>query len=507
MKWDRISRRHFLQGAGGFTLALPFLPSILGLEEACAQALPQTKRFIGMMSPHGALWQNNWYGQNLPSTPRQLYANHIGYEGPLTPGSNGAVSPVITNLFDSQILSKINLIKGVDFPNAVGHHNGGALGNYAASAGQPAVVPQTLNAEGVIPMRTIDQIMGYSSKIYPSAVFTRVLKINAHGGNSISYGLQDPNDPTSDIVRLGGQSNPLKIYNSIFGISSGNNSSVVDRVFQDYQSLRNNSRMGSEDRQKVDSHMTFLSELRTSLTNLQSCSGTSTPPANQSFDSLSGHTEPEVATDYRLINDVIAAAIRCGSTKIVTMNITFAETYSAGGTTWHQDWAHTYTDPTKQAELVEINRWIAEVIFLDLIRKLDVPEANGRTYLDNSLVTWIQENGYDVHSNFSMPIITAGSAGGFLRTGLFMDYTNRVGNTFNGRRPGIFYSQFLVTCLQALGLVPADYERLDGAGNRLPGYGYNSLRPADSNGYRQFRMTNYTNAESTLGDPLPFLVS
>ena len=105
-------------------------------------------------------------------------------------------------------------------------------------------------------------------------------------------------------------------------------------------------------------------------------------------------------------------------------------------------------------------------MFLDLIRKLDVEEDDGRTYLDNSLVMWTQESGPSTHDPISLPVVTACSAAGFLRTGNYADYRRITGPKWTDYYPGILYNQWLGTVLQAMGVPAAEYER---NGNR--GYG------------------------------------
>ena len=45
----------------------------------------------------------------------------------------------------------------------------------------------------------------------------------------------------------------------------------------------------------------------------------------------------------------------------------------------------------------------------------------GTTYLDNSLVYWGNELGFN-HIGYSVPCLLAGSAGGFIKPGRYLDY-------------------------------------------------------------------------------------
>ena len=80
----------------------------------------------------------------------------------------------------------------------------------------------------------------------------------------------------------------------------------------------------------------------------------------------------------------------------------------------------------------------------------------GSTYLDNSLVYWGNELGFN-HIAYSVPCLLAGSAGGFIKPGRYLDYVDWNGRAYfaqeNGNViKGIPHNQFLVTALQAMGL-------------------------------------------------------
>ena len=82
-----------------------------------------------------------------------------------------------------------------------------------------------------------------------------------------------------------------------------------------------------------------------------------------------------------------------------------------------------------------------------------MPEANGKTYLDNSLVYWGNEMGFN-HIAYSVPCLLAGSAGGFIKPGRYLDYIDWSGRAYFAQEmgnviKGIPHNRFLVTALQA----------------------------------------------------------
>ena len=80
------------------------------------------------------------------------------------------------------------------------------------------------------------------------------------------------------------------------------------------------------------------------------------------------------------------------------------------------------------------------------------------------------------HDPLSLPVVTAGSAAGFFRTGRSIDY-RRVGNQDSRFQPlvdaevtyaGVLYNQFLANVLQAMGLRPREFERWGHKGYGVP---------------------------------------
>jgi hypothetical protein len=141
---------------------------------------------------------------------------------------------------------------------------------------------------------------------------------------------------------------------------------------------------------------------------------------------------------------------------------------------------------------------VAKAIYSRFLEQLDVEELDGQTFLDNSICYFGSELSID-HYVQTMPAIIAGSAGGALTTGYYVDYTQMDNDYVNPGVmpwglliPGIPHNRLMVTILQAMGLEPADYER-DG----LAGYGHNE----QFNGPYNWPADAYVMAD--IGKPLP----
>jgi hypothetical protein len=480
----RFGRRHFLRGASGFALALPFLPSLLP-RSAQAQAAPRAPRFIALGTQHGGVWLQNMFPKDSTLTEQtNLYSDHTIRRGALTLGSDGSkasLAPVLSaasSRFTSGLASKMNVIRGLDVPFYLGHNTGGHLGNYARNDNESGI---GLDVQSD-PRPTVDQVMAWSSSFYPSgsSIRERSIHVGRDGGYSMSWGYSSPSTKSGEIIPNNTAYSSTGLFESIYvapetGVDP--RKPVVDHVLESYKRLAAGNfgqgrRLSAADKKRLEEHMARVAELQKKLTvRGTTCDGV-TPPTEEFTKDSPGFgqysTDPAQSREiYQTFNDVIVAAMICGTTRIATVQS--VETWSPYAGDWHQDVAHQaeLPDGTKQKVLADSHQYFFEHVFLDLIEKLDFEEADGKTYLDNSLVMWSQESGNLTHYPISTPIVTAGSAAGFFNTGSYVDYHNRNvqvypnegGNLVPDQRPGILYSQWLASVLQSMGVPPSEFER------------------------------------------------
>jgi hypothetical protein len=483
MKSIRLTRRQVLLGAGGVSVALPLLPSLLPRRTWAASAtFAQHPRLVWLATGHGGAYESNMFpSPSLLTTQTALFPDHTISLGALKrtlSGADALLSPVLrapaTRLTD-RLVGKMNVLYGLDIPFYIGHQTGGHMGNYARNDGN--------GGDGgfvqAYPQPTVDQIMAWSSSFYPDlgAVRQRAMVI----GNRLSWNYSNPSAKTGAIEEVSGTSASLALFDKIFTpagtpATTKPRAPVVDKVLESYKLLRNSSRrLSALDRQRLDDHMDRLGEIERRLTTAvpsMTC-GMVQRPGDDAGKHL-GTSAADWKAYYQLFNDVITVAFMCGSSRIAVLGDRGAENAIGYAGDWHQDVAHQWQKPDKQALLVSAYQKIFADAFLDLAAKLDVDETPGTSFLDNTLLVWSQESGMETHGSVSIPVVTFGSAGGFLKTGLFCDY-RRTGNPASTFDPGVaekqslglLYSQWLGTVLQAMRVPPAEFER---AG--IKGYGY-----------------------------------
>lgn len=479
-----LTRRQFLVGASGFTLALPVLSSLFVKKAYGADPVfVRRPRLYWLTTNHGAAFESSFFPSESPLTDsKTVFVDHNVAAGALrgtsADGARTAISPILrasSSLLSNRRISQLNVLRGIDIPFGIGHHTGGHLGNYA----QNEAVGGTAFDVRSEPRPTIDQLLAWSRSFYGdlTAVRERALVM---GTREISFGYSNPSMATGSVQNIRGAASSLELFHRIFappGTPESARVPIVDRVLESYQRLRNGDRrLSAADRQRLDDHMDRLAELQRKLNAAfpTSCGGVIAP---RDDSALHTRPDPSDATRYaQLYNEVVATAFICGSSRIAVLGLADEQRFVDFSGEWHFEVAHYWLEPNKQDLLARCYQRIFESVFLDMAARLDTEEADGLSYLDNSLLVWTQESGMSTHDPLSLPIVTAGSAAGFFRTGLALDY-RRVGNPDSRFQPlvkaeatyaGMLYNQFLASVLQSMGMPPSEFERWGHKGYGVP---------------------------------------
>jgi hypothetical protein len=508
-----ITRRKLLLGAGGALLALPVLPSLLS-KTAYGQDPIYTRkpRLYWLCTDHGAAFEANMFPATSQLTRQQaLFDDHSIQSGTLQSSLSGetrTLSPILSgssSRFTEALVAKMNVLYGLDVPFYISHNTGLHLGNYARNDGNGGD-GQAVQAS---PRPTIDQLMAWSPAFYPDLgnIRERSMIMSAR---PVSWNYSDPENRAGTIDNVRGYDSSRALFDKIFvpqdqGLAS--RPPIVDRVLESYKSLRNgNKRLSSADRQRLDDHMARIAELQRKLSAGASCGDVKLP--TDEAQKHSANSADDAIAYGRLWNEVVAAAFVCGTSRIGVLGYGSTDRFVAYGGDWHQEVAHQWQLPDKQELIKQSYQKVFEGIFLDLAAKLDIEEAPGVTYLDNSLLVWTQECGMSTHDSVTIPVITFGSAAGYFKTGVFADY-RRVGNPSSMFDPkagnqqylGLLYNQWLATVLQAMGVPPSDFERWGHKGYGVPFISKESWTPPYAKHYGD-TSSKYFNMAS---DVLPFL--
>ncbi len=506
-----VSRRHFLK-ASGATLFLPVLESFIP-SRAFAQANNQ-KSFVGIAAFNGLFRMSgpnsimmpttNPTSDQIPGFSSSMARHKIHYKS-LTElqSANGKISELIDSRFNPY-LSKMLMLQGFDYPSLGWRHHHGHFGNMADSFSGPNGMPA---------MASIEQVMAYSvhsanrTGFYKDASLVgQAIPYNANSAETGNYGAShywaNPNDKLNSSIKYSyPNNNPAALWDKYFKADSQAPSNakgtLVDRTLASYQALRANPRLSAADKVRLDIHTNMLHETQKRVMKVGQMCNSLKPATNLSDRKLI----------LRTLNDVIVSLIACGrchsflgwANSIISSNAEAWHTWSHEGYDGETD---KIANASSYDNVVAQNKAVIDDMFLDLIAKLD---SAGQ--LDNSLVVYIQEHSNRGHQSFNVPAMIAGSAGGVLKTGMYIDYRNlSSGEDKVYTRCGYPITQLLANVLRAVDVTPQEYEALNKNGYTHTkfiansGYGHTKLDDGFTGHYNSSAWNNHN-----LSDWLPLI--
>jgi hypothetical protein len=515
----KLSRRTLLRGAFGAGVALPWLEAMMP-RGARAQSATPPKRFGVVFSACGTIPENWTPVGNNPSTATpsatspaistdftlspilQPLAGHqqdiVVLRGVSMESTQGKYGP-IANVHDqgmTHMLTAIPLIKG---PAGAGRANHFLDG----SAGGPSIDQHIAQAIGGSTFLPSLELGCESTDTFLELLVTQMC-----------YGNVDQSDPYKRAVAVPPVDDPVQIYTRLFGTTQQgtpeqvaaalkNRRSVLDYAIGDYNDLMN--KVGSDDRAKLDQHLSFVRDIETGLTSMINnpmqfaCPGASyitpmSPARQQCLRDQDLRTPAELAmqapnfcvTNFPQIGklqlDLMILAYACDLTRVASMQWSTAEStvihtwlnppIQYTGTKEHHMMTHNETvavsamTPVKadmgtvntiRADISNIDNWYMQQFNYLLDQLAMRTEANGTTILDNILLMTCTEVGLGgVHSYTNVPFLLAGRAGGALKTGRYIDYLgptayppNAIAIPF-GRGPA--HNKMFVSMLNAMGI-------------------------------------------------------
>jgi hypothetical protein len=413
-----ISRRKILRGAfqgAALSVGIPFLDCFLNSNgNALASGLPIPVRF------------GTWFW-GLGHTPGRGIGEKTGQDYEFLDECL-ALAPY---------KNKINYFSNFNTPldgrpNVV--HFTGWVGNRTGS------VP---DAAGSIPAPSLDVLI--SDAIGTGTRF-RSLEVAATGNPKDSYSARNAGAVNASEV------SPIAFYKRIFGtdfVDPANadftpdprilaRQSVLSAVSEDSRDFVRG--LGSADRARMDQYFTSIRQVEQQLaTQLEKPAPNAACKVPPSPVDVPGGTEIQaVSANHRILTELMALALACGQTRV--FNIVYSQSLSSlhkeGEAATHHTLTHEEpVDATAgyQLESSWFSKHSMEALanFIEIFSS--VREGDG-TLLDNSLVFASSDTNFaKVHALDGVPVMTIGSAGGRMKTGLHIagkgDPISRIGLT------------------------------------------------------------------------------
>jgi hypothetical protein len=435
MNHSRISRRTMLRSAGAVTIALPMLEEMLLSSATAAAERPIPTRAF-----------NLFFGLGIPA-PLQTE----GFDGVLEP-----LAPLRDKLL---IMRNVNQLR-CDEKGSNAHYDG-AIGAFTAEAPQGEAKAGGPSIDQVI--RKAHYPDGLPAGMVPTLIAGTFFRRSRVGRYVHSY----KEDGT---VAAAIQEKPRDLFSRVFGLMpvAGKNAddirrqrlrqSVLDTVVEDYRFYTGaSSPLGAVSKARVADHLDRIREYEQRAFAMQHKDRSGPPLPPRSDIPHGGPADPggqgiditleELTTEWRLMADLYALAIQMDRVRFGSLTFLAAgerirlkgDYEFDGQKIWHFDdakqlnasgdqgcsheWWHQFReDKPNEALRAHAHMKMNEVAYF--LKRLDEPdceESNGKTILENSLITISTESGdgrhNDVKRELSGVFHAMTSAGGRFKTG------------------------------------------------------------------------------------------
>lgn len=448
---SRHNRRAFLRGVGTVGIGLPML-DVFAPRVTRAADMPRCAVFVR---------QGNGVAQAGNGEPERFWPKNLGA---LTRASMEAdADRAVKEL--AMYADKLLLVRGTRFAfgaNGCGHSGGGnqvltaakvssdPSGQHSLSMGESVDnrMATAINPEGREP---ITLLTGDTQGYLPVVLSYRGPK-QLRGAD---------NDPFAVYMRMTGLSG---MDSGVVQQVSMRRKSVNDLLREQFNQLLGRTDLSGEDRRRLDLHRSAIREVEVKL----SCN---LPEMRQrELDGINPVSGDNYVTVTEMHMDVIALAFACDYSRVATLQMgqgNDGTQFTIPGfrngeklPRFHQISHRIYSDgsegdPIEGAQEMhhEIDKLHAR-LFRYLLDKLASYSLPTGTLLDQSVAAWTNDLGHGVSHNYeNIPWVIAGSAGGYLKQGQYIDA---------GR---VTHNRLFNTLLNAVGVRKPDGSLIDDFGD------------------------------------------
>lgn len=260
------------------------------------------------------------------------------------------------------------------------------------------------------------------------------------------------------------EANPFNLFSQLFGGRDlpkaefdklrATRKSVLDYLGGSLRGF--SSRMGKEDRAKIESHLEAVRKIEKQLetTSTLDCSAPSLGPEFDARNDVANY--PKALTAFC---DLLCASFRCDLTRVASLTLTdvggdglvfswLGDEFTGPGDEYPIRQYHDIThragqSPEHTARKNRVEQWFHEQIAYIAQQLEDTPEGSG-TMLDNTLIVVTNSMGVN-HDSRVVPFTLIGNLDGYFSTGRYVQFPQS-----NGL--GVAHNRLLVTIANAMGV-------------------------------------------------------
>lgn len=449
----KLGRRAVLRGAGTVALGLPLLDAFAG-RHAHAQSTPPARFAVFIRQGNGVAQAGN-------GEPERFWPSQLGAltSASLLAEPNRAVVELAAHA------ERLLLVRGTRFafPGNNCGHSGGA--NQVLTAAQ---VSADLSGPDSLAMgESVDNRM--AREINPDGREPLTLLTGSTQGYlPVVLSYRGPKD------LRGAENDPFSVYTRMTGLA-GMDQAVIDQIAKrrksvndlvrgQMQALASSSELSSEDRRRLDLHASAIRDVEVKMACVL-------PELRQmELDGI----DPVDGKNYVVVTqmhmDLVALSFACDYSRVATIQMgqgNDGTQFSIPGfrngellPRFHQISHRIYSDgsegdPIDGAQEMhhEIDKLHAR-LFVYLLDKLTSYSTPDGTLLDSGVAAWTNDLGHGVSHNYrDIPWVLAGSCGGYLKQGAYVDAGD------------VTHNKLFNTLLNAVGVRKADGSLVDDFGD------------------------------------------
>jgi len=430
-----LNRRLFLRGLGGAAVAAPFLSSVHE-RAAKAQSLPADvpKRLIVLFSHYGCL-TNRWFPAKSHGalTAADLDGTTLKH-----------LSPYVSKLLMPRGIRAMNEWSfGGDLGQTTDPHTqvvGSYFTCYPVTGGKFDAMPtgrsldhiaaEQVNLNGAAPLHI--QIGGVRNDAQSN--------ISYSNAEEPFYGIGTPTSIYNNLTNLFGEDSPDSVTPDSYQVASGK--SIIDIVRDDLKSLQRIN-MSQSDAKKVSDWVDLLHETSGQVAPIASQCTRAT--ADELGVSSAGQGNLGQVTPL-MMNLAVLSAI-CDANRVIFMKFPGAITFNWDGISHNYD-SHGISHrggtanmgdgcvPDVLKMIAEIDDWYAQK-FAFLVGQLNSFDEGDVKLLDNTATVWFNEmSDGNSHNLNNIPILQAGSCGGYFKVGEAINVEDAGAAMNNGNSEG-----------------------------------------------------------------------
>lgn len=447
-----INRRAFLRASAAFAggasvaVALPFL-----------EGLPERSAFAQSAKPVFSLFICTACGvqQGIGGEPERFWPDQS--PGELTVDGMQAYASTRATGVLAEYANRLAIVRGINFPfrnNGCGHavgltqvltasRNVGTDRNARPSGPSADVVLyEAVNPQGVEGLNLYSGMKaGYIDE-----------KLSFKDGGNVRSAEGNPRvvyDRLIDGAVLNDSSAPAPSTSgpSVGDLLAMRRNSVNDLVREELSTLLGSSRLSSEDRRRLDQHLTGIRDLEVAMDEMESAPSNACTNQGLDVDGIrnigDAYRRDGVIEDVAKLHfDAITLAFACNLNRVATIQIgdgTDGTHYNVGGAQgerFHHISHRIRSDGASGAAITgavdmhaAIDRLRMETFKHLLDRWAEYSTPSGPMF-DSAFALWTNHVADGrLHSFNNVPMIIAGNGGGYLRNGVYVD----AGNTTNNR--------------------------------------------------------------------------